>query len=98
MTFNSLYKLKNQVKTESDNENLFALSAKDGKKGVVGIANTNPYPVKISLELKNCAFTDVEVLRIDEENRYTMTGETLETGEILIPAEGCIEIKLFDMK
>jgi hypothetical protein len=37
------------------------------------------------------------VLRIDEENRYTATGEDVRCGELTIPAYGCVEIKLFDL-
>ena len=32
---------------------------------------------------------------IDEENRYTLTGEAL--GPIILPAHACVEIKLWNL-
>ena len=96
--FNALYELENRMETVSDKENVFALSAKKGKKAVVAIANTNPYPVELTLEFNNFDYTDAQVLRIDGENRYTLTGESINGGVITIPANGCMEIKLFDLK
>ena len=36
--------------------------------------------------------------RIDEENRYTLTGENLADGVIRMPAFSCVEIKLWDLE
>ena len=40
----------------------------------------------------------VQILRIDEENLYTLTGETLESGRLPLPQNGCVEIKLLDLE
>jgi hypothetical protein len=96
MMFNALYQLKNQVLTSCDAKNVYTLSAKDKNKAVTVVANTNPYPVKLSLDLNGFDYHTVQVLRIDEENRYTLTGETLENGFLIIPPASCIEIKLFN--
>ncbi len=95
MMFNALYQLKNQVLTSCDAKNVYTLSAKDKNKAVTVVANTNPYPVKLSLDLNGFDYHTAQVLRIDEENRYTLTGETLENGFLIIPPASCIEIKLF---
>ena len=39
----------------------------------------------------------MEILRIDEENRYTLTGEQIVDGKLALPANACVEIKLFDL-
>ena len=95
--YNSLYKLKNQVESKSDNENVFVQAARNNKKAVIVISNTNNEDVKVKLQLDNFYYTDMEVLRIDEENRYTSTCENI-VDEVTIPAMGCIEIKLYDLR
>jgi hypothetical protein len=98
MMFNALYRLKNSVSTVSDNDFVFALAARDNSKAVLAVANVNDYPVKLSLDLKGFEFTDVEVLRIDEENRYTLTGEDIKNNTLFLPPAACVEIKLFNLK
>jgi hypothetical protein len=98
MMFNALYQLKNSVSTTSDNEKVFALSARDNNKAVLTVANVNPYPVKLTLDLEGFEFTDAQVLRIDEENTYTLTGESITDNVITIPPTACMEIKLFNLK
>ena len=96
-TFNSLYRLGNQVSAISDNENLFVGAAVNGKKGSIAISNVSEDDVKITLDVRNFPTADVQVYRIDDGFRYTLTGETLESGTITIPSYGCIEIKLLDL-
>ncbi len=95
--FNSLYKLKNQIESISDNENLFVQAARDNRKAEIVISNINDEDVEISLQIKNFSFTDAEFLRIDEENRYTSTCEEL-SDKITVPSMGCVEIKLYDLE
>lgn len=94
--YNSLYKLKNQVESASNTENVFVQAAKDNKKAVIVISNTNTEPVKVKLQLENFAYTDADVLRIDEDNRYTLTNEDF--NEIILAPMGCVEIKLYDLR
>ncbi|MBQ2881007.1 MAG: hypothetical protein IJE40_01940 [Clostridia bacterium] len=48
--------------------------------------------------IKDFEFTDTQILRIDDENRYTLTGEDISAGKLSLPAYGCIEIKLWNLK
>ena len=49
--FNELYKLGEQTKTELCEEGVYAVSAKNGKKGCIVIANTteNDIPLELSM-------------------------------------------------
>lgn len=95
--FNSLYVLKNQVQATSDNENVFVCAAVNGKKASIVISNTNDTPLSLEFDIKNFPTADGQVLRIDEENRYTLTGEKLIGRFLNIPENGCVEIKLYDL-
>jgi hypothetical protein len=96
MMFNGLYKLENEVEASSSDTHVFVGAAKNGRKGEIVIANATNEDIKLSLDLSGFETTEVQMLRIDEINRYTMTGESL-TSPISLPACGCIEIKLFDL-
>ena len=95
-SFNSLYRLKNEVCCTSDDAHVFAGAARSGRQAVLVLSNTNAEPVEINLSLAGFNVSEAQFLRIDEENRYTCTGEAL--GEkLLLPALGCVEIRLFDL-
>ncbi len=96
MMYNTLYKLKNRAFSESSDEHLFACAAVNGKKAAVVMSNVNEDDIFVTLDLKGFEATDIQVCRLDNGNRYTVTGETLES-KILLPAHGCIEIKLWDL-
>ena len=96
LMFNSLYQLGNAVGTESDDKYVFAQAAVNGKKASLVIANVHQEPVNLSLDIRNFPTGEAEILRIDEENTYTLTGETL-GDELLLPENSCVEIKLFDL-
>ena len=95
--FNSLYRLKNQVAAESSNEKVFVGAAVEGKKGVVAISNVMNEPVAVVVDIKNFPTSEVQIYRIDEGNRYTLTGETLSSGIINLPACSCVEIKFWNI-
>ena len=76
---------------------LFCAAARDGREGCVVLANASAEEVKVSLDISGMPLDRALVLRIDEENRYTATGEDVTCGELTIPAYGCVEIKLFDL-
>lgn len=95
--FNSLYRLKNQVAAESSNEKVLVGAAVEGKKGVVAISNVMNEPVAVVVDIKNFPISEVQIYRIDEGNRYTLTGETLSSGIINLPACSCVEIKFWNI-
>ncbi len=97
MMFNSLYQLGHQVQTQCSNDKVFVNAAVDGRKACLVIANTNDVPVEIDLDVRNFPKEEVQVLRVDEENRYTLTGEDLAGSKITVPANGCVEVKLWDL-
>ena len=47
--------------------------------------------------MKAFPLSEVQVYRIDEGNRYTLTGETLQCGKLKLSANSCMEIKLWDI-
>ena len=94
--FNTLYRLQNQVSCNISGNGVFAAAAKDGKKAAIVISNPTGIPADITLDMSGFNVSDVQFLRIDEENRYTLTGETL-GGMITVPPYGTLELKLMDM-
>jgi hypothetical protein len=95
--FNSLYQLKNQVETECDNEKVFVGAAVDGKKAAIVISNVSGLPLSVELSVLGFSTKDVQVLRVDDCNRYTLTGQNIDSGFISIPENGCVEIKLWNL-
>ncbi|MBQ1988714.1 MAG: hypothetical protein II234_02265 [Clostridia bacterium] len=97
MMFSSLFNLENQVKTEINDKKIFVGAGKKGKKAVIVISNVNDYDVRIVLDINNFPTDEVQILRIDEENRYTLTGENLKDNNLVLPPYSCMEIKLWDI-
>lgn len=97
MMFNSLYRLENAVAVESGDPHVFAQAAINGKKASVVIANVNEEPIRLNINIKSFPTDDVQIFRIDEENTYTLTGETLDDGVLMLPENSCVEIKLLDI-
>ena len=73
-------------------------AAKDGKKGVIVISNVSGAGVSLELSVLGFDTNEVQVLRVDSKNRYTLTGETIDSGFITVPENGCVEIKFWDIK
>ena len=69
MSFNSLYRLKNEVESASDEAHVFVGAARKDRQAVIALANTLDEPVEVRLDLKGFDVSDAQVLRIDEENR-----------------------------
>jgi hypothetical protein len=61
------------------------------------LSNCNADAVNVKIEISGFRIGHSQFLRIDEENRYTLTGETMEENVIMIPPFGTVEIKLFDL-
>lgn len=97
MIFDALYKLGNSAASSSSDAHVFVQAGVNGRKAVIALANTNNEQVKVNLDMSGFDMTDIQVCRIDEENRYTVTGEVLKDNSIMIPANACIEIKMFDL-
>jgi hypothetical protein len=96
MMFDSLYRLENAVYTKCDDKYVFVQAAVNGKKASIVIANVNQEPVKLNIDIKNFPINEAQILRIDEENTYTLTGETLDAGNLMLAENSCVEIKLFN--
>jgi hypothetical protein len=95
--FNTLYTLKNQVESTSTDTHVFIQAGVDGRKAAIVLSNTNDDTVTVKLTAIGFPTDDAQVLRIDEENRYTLTGESIKGGTIILPPYSCAEIKLFDL-
>ena len=48
--FNRLYELKNQVNVDLDSDEIYAVAARDGKRGCLVIANPEPHSVPFEIE------------------------------------------------
>ena len=99
MMFDSLYKLKHSAVCDIDATHVFAGAAvnENGSKAAIVLANATDAAVTVTLDIRNFAYSEVQVLRIDEENRYTLTGEDISAGRIMLPPYGCAEIKLWNL-
>lgn len=97
MMYNTLYKLKNSVATQSSDSHVFVGAGVSGRKAAIVISNVNDESVHIKTYIEGFDITDIQVCRVDEGHRYTVTGEE-DINEIVIPAHGCIEIKLWNLK
>lgn len=94
--FSSLYRLGTQVKTEQDGEGLFASAARRGRRAVLLLANPTDADLAAEVSIDGFSATEVQIARIDEENRCTLTGESL-GGTLTVPSGGCVEVQLFDL-
>ena len=98
VAYNTLYRLSDQVKAESDDQGVFVAAGIHGRKAAVVISNPTDEATTVTLDLSGFKYTDVQILRIDEGHRYTLTGEGIQNGTLQIPEQGCVEIKLFDLE
>ena len=96
MMYNTLYKLSQSVFTESSDEHVFVGAAVNGRKAALVIANTNDEDVSVRLNFNGFEASDIQTCRIDEEHLYTVTGEDIK-DQLILPAHGCVEIKLWNL-
>lgn len=96
LCFNDAYKCENEVYTESEDERVFVLGAvsKSGKKRVLLIANPGDKK-RVELDIPGADLSDAEVVRIDGEHKYALTGESVADGGIDMPAGSVAEIRFF---
>ncbi|MBQ9736704.1 MAG: hypothetical protein IJV96_07975 [Clostridia bacterium] len=98
MMFGTLYRLGKTVASTCEDGRLFSLAARRGRQAALVLANPSGEELSVSLSLTGFCASACEVLRIDEENRYTCTGEDLADGTLTLPPFGCAEIRLYDLK
>ncbi len=92
LSFNSAYKLKKEVETDSDDGNVFTLGATDGTDKVLLMANIGKEQTA-DLELQGVDLAKATVIRIDETHTYSLTGESIKDGKLFLPANSCVEIR-----
>jgi hypothetical protein len=92
-SFNKAYKLKNEIETSSDNENVYVCGAANDKKAVLLIANINGQDMEADLDINGVCTDDVDILMIDDIYRYTDTGKIIKDGKLTLPANSCVEIR-----
>ena len=95
-SFNTLYRLGYQVLVEGDQQVVCAGAALDGRKAAIVMANASDEDVEVQLDIHNFSADEVQVLRTDRGNRYTLTGEQ-PGNNVQIPAHGCVELKLWNL-
>lgn len=94
--FNTLYRLKNQVLAESDDDDIFVGAAANGIDGAIAIANINDDSVVANINALGFSTNNARILFTDLYTRRTLTGRTLENGRIVLPPNSCVEIQLTD--
>ena len=97
MMYNTLFRLQDQVSCKLSGNGVFASAARSGKKAAIVLSNPTNIPAEITLDLSGFSPDEAQFLRIDEENRYTLTGETLDADTVTLPPYAALEIKLFDL-
>ncbi len=93
MSFNQLYKLKNEVMTACDYENVYAGAAADGDKAVLLIANINNSAVEAELDIKGFDAESAEILLINDIYHYTPCGRELDGNKLVLDGNTCAEIR-----
>lgn len=92
LSFNTAYQLGGEVETHADSKDIFTLGAARDGKAVLLIANIGE-EATAELSLEGVCLSDGQVIRTDEEHRYSLTGEKITGSSIRIPKNGCVEIR-----
>ena len=95
--FNGLYRLGSQVAAVSDDRQVFVGAAVNGRKASIALSNVSEEDAVVEFSLQGFPTGETQVFRIDEDARFTLTGETLQCGKLKLPANSCMEIKLWDI-
>ena len=96
MAFNELYKLKNEVFTESDDKDVYVGGASGGKRKCLLIANTSEEDKVIDLELRGVDPSDCEIVMLSDVYSYSPTGKTLKDNKLQLPSNSFAQIRFFD--
>ena len=95
--FNGLYRLGSQAAAVSDDRQVFVGAAVNGRKASIALSNVSEEDAVVEFSLQGFSTGETQVFRIDEGARFTLTGETLQCGKLKLPANSCMEIKLWDI-
>ena len=91
--FNSLYKLQSEVITESSDEDVFVLGARNENRGVVIISNYSEFPKTLKINIDNISADDGDVIITDSEYTYTMLDKIITDNTLLVKPYSCIELR-----
>ena len=92
-SFNEAYKLGSEVESDSDNDEVYVLGARNNKSGVILIANTKDEPVELKIDAIGANVNEGEVLMTDEEYLYTYIGDIIKDGKLIIKKYSMVEIR-----
>ena len=95
MAFNELYKLKTEVVSASDDEDVFVGGATNGKRSCLLIANTANEDKEIDLELCGVDENGCDIVMLTDVYSYSPTGKKLTDSKLTLPAGSFAQIKFF---
>ena len=95
MAFNELYKLKTEVVSASDDEDVFVGGATNGKRSCLLIANTANEDKEIDLELCGVDANGCDIVMLTDVYSYSPTGKKLTDSKLTLPAGSFAQIKFF---
>lgn len=93
-SFNEAYKLGSEVESDSDNDEIYVLGARNDKSGVILIANTTDQPTTFQLNIDGADINTSDVLSIDEEYHYTFRGKVIKNNKLTVKGYSCTEIRI----
>ena len=94
LSFNSLYRLENEIETSSDDENLFVGgAAKDGKK-VLLFANMSDKPQTVEFDVKGAELSEAEIVITDSEYMHTLVGARVENNKLEVKPYATVEMRM----
>ena len=93
MSFNQLYKLKNEVYTKCTDENVYVCAARKEDKAVLLIANINDEPIELEFEFSGLPIHETEILMINDIYHYSPTGKEIVDGKLTVNGNTCVEIR-----
>ena len=59
------------------------------------MSNINNTPVLTEFDIKGADVSDVDIVMINDEYKYTITGKEIVDGKLEIPAHTCVEIRFY---
>ena len=92
--FNEAYKLKNEVYTSSDNENVYVLGAADDNKKVIIITNVTEHSQEIEFDIRGGTLENAKFSVIDEFTDFRPTSNVYNNGKLKIANNVCVLIEM----
>ena len=93
-SFNEAYKLGFEALSESSNDDVFVLAAKNDENGVILIANTSDTSLTLDIETIGADINQGNVIMTDDEYLYTFVGNVIKNNKLTIKEYSCIEIRM----